>query len=92
VASRHEGQSIDAGTGAETPVIGLKSCNGIGPKGVVIRLQSVGNPQGRTDMNEAKPFCITKRDVWEAYKQVKANKGAAGSMDNRSRTLKGFEK
>jgi len=34
--------------------------------------------KGRTDMNEAKPFCITKRDVWEAYKQVKANKGAAG--------------
>jgi retron-type reverse transcriptase len=29
-------------------------------------------------MDKAKPFCIAKRDVWEAYKQVKANRGAAG--------------
>ncbi len=29
-------------------------------------------------MDEAKPFCIAKREVWEAYKQVKANRGAAG--------------
>ncbi len=29
-------------------------------------------------MDRAKPFCIAKRDVWEAYKQVKANQGAAG--------------
>jgi hypothetical protein len=31
-----------------------------------------------TSMDRAKPFCIAKRDVWEAYKQVKANRGAAG--------------
>jgi group II intron reverse transcriptase/maturase len=29
-------------------------------------------------MGRAKPFCISKREVWEAYKQVKANRGAAG--------------
>ena len=29
-------------------------------------------------MDKAKPFCIAKREVWEAYKQVKANQGAAG--------------
>ena len=29
-------------------------------------------------MSEAKPFCITKWEVWEAYKRVKANQGAAG--------------
>jgi RNA-directed DNA polymerase len=29
-------------------------------------------------VDRAKPFCIAKRDVWEAYKQVKANRGAAG--------------
>ena len=29
-------------------------------------------------MDKAKPFCIDKRDVWEAYKRVKANQGAAG--------------
>jgi hypothetical protein len=29
-------------------------------------------------MDEAKPFKILKRRVWEAYKRVKANQGAAG--------------
>lgn len=29
-------------------------------------------------MDNAKPFCIPKREVWEAYKRVKANQGAAG--------------
>ena len=29
-------------------------------------------------MNQSKPFSITKRAVWEAYKRVKANQGAAG--------------
>ena len=29
-------------------------------------------------MSEAKPFSISKRLVWEAYKRVKANGGAAG--------------
>jgi retron-type reverse transcriptase len=29
-------------------------------------------------MDEAKPFCIPKRAVWEAYKRVKENQGAAG--------------
>lgn len=29
-------------------------------------------------MDKAKPFCIPKRWVWEAYKRVKANRGAAG--------------
>ena len=29
-------------------------------------------------MDEAKPFLIPKREVWEAFKCVKANQGAAG--------------
>ena len=29
-------------------------------------------------MDKAKPFCIPKREVWEAYKRVKTNQGAAG--------------
>src|SRR3954453_17383172 len=29
-------------------------------------------------MSEAKPFSISKWEVWEAYKRVKANHGAAG--------------
>jgi RNA-directed DNA polymerase len=40
-------------------------------------------------MNEAKPFCISKKEVWEAYKRVKANKGAAGVDDQ---TIEDFEK
>src|ERR1700747_376517 len=40
-------------------------------------------------MSEAKPFSITRQEVWEAYKRVKANKGAAG-VDEESIT--DFEK
>jgi retron-type reverse transcriptase len=29
-------------------------------------------------VDRAKPFDIPKREVWEAYKRVKANQGAAG--------------
>lgn len=36
-------------------------------------------------MDNAKPFCISKREVWEAYEQVKANRGAAG-VDKQSMT------
>ena len=32
-------------------------------------------------MEETKPFEISKQVVWEAYKRVKANKGAAGIDD-----------
>lgn len=39
-------------------------------------------------MTQAKPFAITKRQVWEAYKRVKANKGAAG-VDGQ--TIEAFE-
>ena len=39
-------------------------------------------------MNEAKPLNISKQLVWEAYREVKANKGAAG-VDGVS--LKEFE-
>jgi group II intron reverse transcriptase/maturase len=42
-----------------------------------------------TCMDKAKPFCIPKREVWEAYKQVKANQGAAG-VDGE--TIEDFER
>ena len=29
-------------------------------------------------MNKAKPFCISKWEVWEAYRRVKANQGGVG--------------
>ena len=40
-------------------------------------------------MSEAKPFCISKKDVWEAYQRVQENKGAAG-IDEQS--IEDFEK
>jgi RNA-directed DNA polymerase len=40
-------------------------------------------------MSEAKPFGISKWEVWEAYKRVKANQGAAG-VDEQS--IADFEK
>jgi len=32
-------------------------------------------------MSKTKPFSISKRVVWEAYKRVNANKGSAGVDD-----------
>ena len=78
--SRRKGPSTDAGHrggGARSRVDGPV----MGPdrRGVVIRLLSRSTTRkGMTAMDRAKPFCIAKRDVWEAYKQVKANRGAAG--------------
>ena len=40
-------------------------------------------------MGKTKPFSIAKREVWEAYKRVKVNRGAAG-IDGQ--TIEEFEK
>ena len=55
------------------------SVMGLERRGSIVQLElkkTTGN--GRIGLKQAKPFCITKRQVWEAYKRVKANKGAAG--------------
>ena len=44
-----------------------RSCELVNPTGV-----------GEEPTVKAKSFCISKQVVWEAYKRVKANKGAAG--------------
>jgi RNA-directed DNA polymerase len=40
-------------------------------------------------VDKARPFCIEKREVWEAFKRIKANQGAAG-VDGQS--IAEFEK
>ncbi len=44
----------------------------------IVQLSSCANRQRDERMDEAKPFSISKREVWEAFKRVKANQGAAG--------------
>jgi RNA-directed DNA polymerase len=48
-------------------------------RGSVVQLSKVANPHaGMSDKTSTKPYVIEKRAVWEAYQQVKANRGAAG--------------
>lgn len=46
------------------------------------------NQRWEEPIPKTKPFCISKRVVWEAYRRVKANQGAAG-VDGQS--IKDFE-
>src|SRR4029434_11056070 len=48
-------------------------------RGCVVQPRPWANLQREESMGEAKPFKIPKRDVWEAFKRVKANQGAAGA-------------
>ena len=64
---------------------------GVGAKGsdqVVVVLETTGNRMTSTGATN-KPFWIEKRQVYEAYKAVKSNRGAAG-VDGQ--TLEMFEK
>ena len=63
---------------------------GMEQRGCVKEPDSMSQPvDGRSPRNEAKPFCISKKEVWEAYQRVKANKGAAGTD---GQTIEGFER
>jgi RNA-directed DNA polymerase len=44
----------------------------------VIQLLRLANQRWEESLEKAKPFAIPKRAVWNAYKKVKANHGAAG--------------
>lgn len=58
-------------------------------RGSIVQLGKIEQPEnGRIQMEQAKPFSITKRQVWEAYKRVKANKGGAGVDEQ---TIEKFE-
>src|SRR5262245_31707007 len=56
----------------EAPVMGGER------RGWVIQLRTLTNQRWEESMASTKPFSIAKQAVWEAYKQVKANHGAAG--------------
>ena len=51
---------------------------GLERRGCVVRPWSLANWKREEPVDEAKPFKIPKREVWEAFKRVKANQGAAG--------------
>jgi RNA-directed DNA polymerase len=58
-------------------------------RGRVMEPNSAINQKWEESMNEAKPYQISKWEVWEAYKRVKAKDGAAG-VDEQS--IEDFEK
>ena len=51
---------------------------GLERRGCVVQPRSQANWQQEEPASEAKPFKIPKREVWEAFKRVRANQGAAG--------------
>jgi RNA-directed DNA polymerase len=51
---------------------------GVERRGCIVQLSWLVNQQWEEPVQTAKPFCISKRMVWDAYKRVKANQGAAG--------------
>lgn len=60
----------------EAPVMGVERCGGVVPT------ENVRQPRkGEERARAVKPFRIDKRVVWEAWKHVKANRGAAGIDD-----------
>ena len=85
--SNRKGESIDAEhrdgaarSSAEGSVMGLER------RGCVVQpwpsanchVEGVLSARREEPMDKAKPFKIPKREVWEAFKRVKANQGAAG--------------
>src|SRR6516225_4403104 len=82
--SNREGESTEAGrrggaarSSDEGPVMGLER------RGCVVRPWPLANWKREEPVDEAKPVKIPKREVWEAFKRVKANQGAAVWMDSR---------
>jgi RNA-directed DNA polymerase len=47
-------------------------------RGDIVWLYRGSTREGRNLVDKAKPCSMSKREVWEAYKRVKATQGAAG--------------
>src|ERR1700694_5151501 len=69
-------------TGTEQLVLGMKALSWGWTEGAAWFSRDHGptdaNWQQEEPVDEVKPFDIPKREVWEAFKKVKANQGAAG--------------
>ena len=77
--SNREGESTDAerrGGAARSSDEG--SVMGLERRGCVVQPWPLANWKREEPVDKAKPFKIPKREVWEAFKRVKANQGAAG--------------
>jgi RNA-directed DNA polymerase len=84
-----EGESTDAGhrggtarSSDETPVMGVER------RGCVVQGYLLINQEWEESVSIVKPYEISKKLVWEAWKRIKANKGASG-VD--SQTIQDFE-
>ena len=74
------------GTGADRPVVAGKPGNAGGAKGTGHPVSVEGQPPAWREEPESeprpdasgKPFAISKHAVWEAWQQVRANRGAPG--------------
>jgi hypothetical protein len=79
-ASKYEDEEEDAQSLDDIEALDkAMGCNGAGAKGLPYLAwndKTTGNR--RILLNPAKSFPITKHQVWEAYKRVKANHGGAG--------------
>ena len=81
----YEGESTKAAPRDGT----LRSSDEVGESrrskgGVCSEAASIGSTcKGRSLKDEAKPFCISRWEVWEVYVKVKSNQGAAG-LDGQS--------
>jgi hypothetical protein len=78
------------GPGADRLVVATMPGNAGGAKGAGHLGLLGGQPApawlGGAKVSEPKPFAISKWVVWEAYRRVKANQGAAGSTRCRWRS------
>src|SRR5882762_1651672 len=54
------------------------SVMGLDRRGCVVQPKPRANRRREEPVDKARPFDIPKREVWEAFKRVKANQGAAG--------------
>ena len=74
--------------GADRPIVVTKSGNSDGAKGANHSAERSGQPMREEPRRSGKAYEIPKQSVWEAYKRVRANGGAAG-VDGQS--LAAFE-